>query len=30
MCEEIGNDRIAHIEAIENARNKKIYDIDKP
>jgi len=30
MCEEIGNDRIAHIEAIENARNKKIYDVDKP
>jgi hypothetical protein len=30
MCEEITTDRIAHIDAIENARNRPIYDADKP
>ena len=30
MCEEITNDRIAHIDAIEKARNRRIYDADKP
>ncbi len=30
MCEEITTDRIAHIDAIEKARNRKIYDADKP
>jgi hypothetical protein len=30
MCEEITTNRIAHIDAIENARNRPIYDADKP
>jgi hypothetical protein len=29
ICEEIADDRRAHIEAIETARNKKIFDVDK-